>query len=118
MAFSLRMNILAMGATRCRGVEQTNQRAELHAVIIAIETDQRPLEIRSDSQYVCDGFESILSGTPSQHAAGDNADLWFVLSNIMATRDREAVIMVKIKGHAKDRHVASGQVLAIDKWQR
>ena len=74
------------------------------------------MEIRSDSQYVCDGFESIFSGTPSQHAAGDNADLWLVLSNIMATRDREAVIMVKIKGHAKDRHVASGQVLAIDKW--
>ena len=24
--------------------------------------------------------------------------------------------MVKIKGHAKARHVASGQVLAIDKW--
>ena len=27
----------------------------------------------------------------------------------------KAIIMVKIKGHAKDRHVASGDVLAIDK---
>ena len=97
------------------GVEQTNQRAELHAVITSIETEQRPLEIRSDSKYVCDGFQSILGGISCVHLKGDNADLWSVLARLVAFRDREEVIIVKIKGHAKDRHVASGEVLAIDK---
>ena len=98
------------------GVEQTNQRADFHAVISSIETEQRPLEIRSDSRYVCDGFQSIAGGTRSEHFSGDNADLWSVLSCLVASRDREAVIMIKVKGHAKDRHVASGEVLAIDEW--
>ena len=85
-------------------------------MIVAIEAEQRPLEIRSDSTYVFYGCQSIAGGTRSKHLSGDNADLWSVLSCLVASRDREAVIMIKVKGHAKDRHVASGEVLAIDKW--
>jgi hypothetical protein len=98
------------------GVEQTNQRAELHAVISAIESEFRFLEIRSDSKYVCDGFASIQNGTYSEHLSGDNADLWLVLLNTLGTRQKESVIVTKVKGHAKERHVASGEVLPIDKW--
>ena len=98
------------------GVEQTNQRAKFHAVIIAIETEQRPLEIRSGSKYVCDGFQSIAEAHSISIFAGDNADFWSVSSCLVASRDREAVIMIKVKGNAKDRHVASGEVLAIDEW--
>ena len=37
------------------GHVQTNQRAELHAVLSAIEAEFGPREIRSDSKYVVDG---------------------------------------------------------------
>ena len=60
------------------------------------------MEIRSDSKYVCDGFQSIVDGIVCEHLTGDNADLWSVLSYAFAFRGRVAVIMVKVKGHAKD----------------
>ena len=40
------------------GLIQTNQRAELLAVVLACLRDPRPLDIRSDSDYVCSGFSS------------------------------------------------------------
>ena len=46
---------------------------------------------------------------------GDNADLWSVLSSTFASRAKDSVVVTKVKGHAKDRHVANGQVLSIDK---
>ena len=43
------------------GKMQTNQRAELYAVIKAIERESRKLEIRSDSEYVVRGMNSFSS---------------------------------------------------------
>ena len=37
------------------GRVQSNQRAELLAIVLALRRDPRPLEIRTDSQYCCDG---------------------------------------------------------------
>ena len=98
------------------GVEQTNQRAELHAIISAIESEPRFLEVRTDSKYVCDGFQAIRQDKLRVHSSGDNADLWSVLASTVAAREADSVIVTKVKGHAKDHHVASGQVLAVDKW--
>ena len=36
------------------GRDQTNQRAELLAAVIALRQDPRPMEIRTDSKYVMD----------------------------------------------------------------
>ena len=57
------------------GYLQSNQRAELLAVVLACLRDPRPLDIRSDSECVCKGFATrgcwAQSGWP-----GDHADLW------------------------------------------
>ena len=38
-----------------RGLVQSNQRAELLAVVLSCLRDPRPLDIRTDSEYVCKG---------------------------------------------------------------
>ena len=91
------------------GPEQTNQRAELAACIACIESNVRPLEIRTDSKYVIDG-----AGNPGRR--GDNGDLWKIFHSLIQAREPGHVRFVKVKGHAKKIHVASGEVLAIDKW--
>ena len=98
------------------GVEQTNQRAELHAVIAVLEIEKRPVEIRSDSKYVCDGFLAFQQNLRCEHLTGDNADLWAILASLVTSRDQGTVVLAKVKGHAKEEHVASGEVLAIDKY--
>ena len=68
-------------AETLKGASQTNNRAELTAVIRALEFDPRPLEIRTDSQYVFKGCTCFLG---ARHAAGwrtkgreiSNVDLW------------------------------------------
>ncbi|CAE8613885.1 unnamed protein product [Polarella glacialis] len=71
------------------GSQQTNQRAELFAVIRALETDDRCLETRTDSKYVYDGCRAnmakwkvkghakardILSGATTAQDKAGNAD--------------------------------------------
>ena len=68
-----------------------------------------PLEIRTDSKYVIDG-----AGNPGRR--GDNRDLWSILHALLQAREPGHIRFVKVKGHAKDVHVASGDVLAVDKW--
>ena len=48
------------------GEEQTNNAAELHAQLFSLENDARPLEIRSDSEYVLDSIPKL----PSWRANG------------------------------------------------
>ena len=96
------------------GPEQTNQRAELHACIAALEAEPRAIELRSDSKYVVDGV--------MRHARwrlagwrGDNADLWAIMSAILSERGTD-VRVVKVKGHATDVDVQRGRVDPIDKF--
>ena len=91
------------------GPEQTNQRAELAACIACLERDMRPLEIRTDSKYVIDG-----ACNPDRR--GDNRDLWIILHAHLQAREPGHVRFVKVKGHATEADVASGVILAIDKW--
>ena len=44
------------------GVVQSNQRAELLAVVLTCLRDPRRLDIRSDSEYVCKGLGVMLVG--------------------------------------------------------
>ena len=57
------------------GYVQSNQRAELLAVVVACMRDPRPLDIRTDSEYVCNGFAALSSWKESGWK-GDHADLW------------------------------------------
>ena len=88
------------------GKVQTNQRAELYAVVKVLEQDPRCLDIRSDSQYVCDGFGAIQSGGVAC-LAGDNQDLWSRLLALLVDR-RAPCRMTKVLGHASWDDVGKG----------
>ena len=103
-----------------RGPVQTNNRAELTAVIRALESDTRPLEIRTDSMYVYKGCVFQLDGWRTsvwrgKHKEISNADLWMRLGKLLALRSPEDVAFVKVKAHASHQDVAAGRVTAEDK---
>ena len=88
------------------GVRQTNQRAELNAVLRTMQLDARPLEIRTDSRYVVDGINRH-GYWAGRGWVGDNADLWNRVSSLLRARPGR-VKVVWVKGHATLSHVAMG----------
>ena len=96
------------------GPNQTNNRAELAAVIRAILIDSRPLEARSDSKYVVDNFRRLESIMNAPHITISNPDLWTQLWGLVRNCLGK-VIVVKVKGHATWGDVESGDVCYLDK---
>ena len=91
------------------GQVQTNQRAELFALVRIVEGDARALEVRSDSQYVVNGFRMLFGLSHSSHV-----DLWDRLRLALRTcRDR--VIVTKVRGHATWSDVHMGRISLLDK---
>ena len=101
---------------RYRGVEKelkgfepvtTNNRMELLAAIVALETLKRPLQVRlhTDSQYLRDGITKWIKGwqrngwMTSAKKPVKNADLWRRLTEAMR---RHEVTWIWVKGHAGD----------------
>ncbi|CAE8633519.1 unnamed protein product [Polarella glacialis] len=98
------------------GWAQTNNRAELMAVIQTIEQEGRPLEIRTDSRQVHNGaLFHIASWRESGWRHVSNADLWQRLDKALSLRCKDSVRFVKVKGHATARHVRAGVVSQFDK---
>jgi len=96
------------------GREQTNQRAELLAVVQVLRADARRLEVRTDSQYVFDGASSWQAWRSSGRH-GDHVDLWAELATLMGERHLGQVVFTKVMGHAKVVHVQRGDVEQEDK---
>ena len=96
------------------GKVQTNQRAELFAVVKVLERDGRMLEVRTDSQYVVNGATSW-QRWQNGGWQGDNADLWSRLLVVMQQRGADDVKIVKVKGHATREDVRRGRVAEEDK---
>jgi len=102
------------------GPIQTNNRAELTAVLRALEIESRPVEIRTDSSYVFNGCTRYLEAWRSEgwtRKGKDicNADLWQQVSTLLERRGKEEVAFVKVKGHASQQDVMAGRVSAADK---
>ena len=96
------------------GYVQTNQRAELLAVVLACLRDPRPLDIRSDSEYVCRGFDN--RGLWAKAGwSGEHSDLWNQLSCELSARASH-VSIAWVKGHAKRIDIERGRTTAVDKW--
>ena len=95
------------------GLVQSNQRAELLAVVLACLRDPRPLDIRTDSDYVCKGFASWRSWSVSEWH-GDHADLWNLLASDLRVRS-SAVQVSWVKGHAKQLDIDRGRTTKEDK---
>ena len=94
------------------GPMQTNQRAELFAGVLACLRDPRPLDIRSDSAYVCDGFRSLLLHG-LHDASRDHSDLWSLLAHELHSRV-SSVRVSWVKGHAKQIDVERGRTTSED----
>ena len=96
------------------GIWQSNQRAELLAVVLTCLRDPRPLDIRSDSDYVCKGVAAYQGGSACT-AKRDHDDLWRLLESELHTRDTR-VCVSWVKGHATEADVRRGRATALDKW--
>ena len=100
-------------STHLPGRTQTNQRAELLAIILALSRDVRPLQVRTDSQYCFDLCTII--GQNRQPTCNKNADLVTRLVQALQRRSTVNTVFVKVKGHASIRDVAQGIVQVVDK---
>ena len=94
------------------GLAQSNQRAELFAVVVACLRDPRPLDVRSDSEWVCNGVKSLQS-CPATHPR-EHSDLWNMLAAEFASRST-AVKVAWVKGHASNLDIVRGRTTAADK---
>ena len=106
----------------------TNNRMELLAVIIALESvkkEQVEIVIYSDSKYVVDSVEKnwVFRWEKNNFSRKKNADLWIRLLNAYR---KQKVSFVWVKGHANNKEnercdflavqATEGQNLQIDEW--
>ena len=89
------------------GLESSNQRAEVYAVVLALRRCAHKLEIRSDFAYVVEGMQHYMN-TGSLRGQGDSGDLWSLLTHGLANRKQFYVSMVWVEGHATPSEVQSG----------
>ena len=95
------------------GLVQANQHAELVAVLLSCLRDLRPLDIRTDSEYVCKGVASFRQWGPfGWH--GEHADLWNALAKELSSCSSDVQVSW-VKGHAKKIDVERGRTTEEDK---
>ena len=102
------------------GMEQTNNRAELMAVIRALQLELRDLEVRSDSAYVINGVTRSLTkwrktGFYNKTCPIENRDLWQHLDHLLQCRPHGSVRFLKVHGGASADDVLRGRVTLMDK---
>ena len=97
------------------GHVQTNNRAELAAVLAVLQREHRNVLIKTDSSYVYNGCLKHRHVWAATSWAGvKNADLWCEVHAILEQRG-VAVAFAKVKGHATREDVSCGRVCAADK---
>lgn len=103
------------------GDEQTNNRAELRAVLHVVQVEVRAVEIRTDSAYVHNGVTKYMCKWRTRrwrrkNRPMTNADLWEQLDTALQGRNEGSVLVTKVLAHATARDVLRGAVSAFDKW--
>ena len=96
------------------GREQTNNRAELLAVNMAMKAHEGPLEIRSDSEHVVDTANCFLHSGMKDLGKIANQDLWSEFCALVRQRQHE-IVLKWVKGHAKQVDIERGRTTALDK---
>ena len=97
------------------GPYQTNQRAELMAVVKVLEQcGACPVDIRTDPLYVQRGA-SAWAVWRSRGWRGSHEDLWHRFSLAMREKTEGQVVFTKVKGHASWGDVRQGRVTRQDK---
>ena len=99
------------------GREQTNNRAELLAVITAMKIHDGNLEIRSDSEYVVRTANSRMRGE-AQKGYVENSNLWKEFDMAMGYYGTRQLKFTWVKGHATMAHINRRITTSLDKgWQ-
>ena len=93
------------------GLLQSNQRAELFAVLVTCLRDPRPLDIRSDSEWVVRGVAALQSMSKIYDS---HQDLWHLLERELQERNTE-VCVSWVKGHAKEIDIERGRTTKEDR---
>ena len=115
------------GNVRNRGIlvhgKQTSQRAELTAILYLLQSEQRPLQIMTDSRYARDGIMHGMAKwkaqawleKPASAQRISNVDLWMRIEKLV--RQRKAELRIHwVKGHAMPRHVQWKLTTEEDIW--
>ena len=102
------------------GEIQTNDGAELAAVLWVFQLELRPVEVRTDSAYVANGILKHRGawrkeGWKKKGRTIRNADLWKQLDDLLGARGPASYKLTKVKGHATEEDVARGAVAQADK---
>ena len=95
------------------GVSQSNNRAELLAVILALQQHSGPLEVRTDSSYVVQGAQCLK--TNGCYTGRDNVTLWNKLQHLVLERPADSLLVCWVKGHATEHHILRGLSTREDK---
>ena len=90
-----------------QGRDQTNQRAELLAVLEMFRRDPIQIEIRTHSEYAVNGVERLPFWRPTGWK-GEHGDLWDELGGLIDLRNGRGVKLTKVLGHAKPKGVTKG----------
>ena len=96
------------------GREQTNNRAELLAVITAMKIYDGNLEIRSDSDYIVRAANCRMRGE-IQRSNLENSDLWKEFDTALSFYDTRQVKFTWVKGHATTVHINRRITTTLDK---
>eukprot|EP00664_Eupelagonemidae_sp_cell27_P009705 gene9705-3360_t len=105
------------------GPDQGDNAAELQAVIDALEADPRPLQIRSDSAHVRDGWKQYrhrwraTGWRPRVLSTAEirNAERWQRLDQLLRSRGEGHDEVTWVKGHTTPAQVAAGEVTPFNK---
>ena len=97
------------------GHTQTNNRAELSAVLHVLQHEPRDVHIKTDSEYVLQGcLRHRFTWAATNWTKVRNADLWQQVHSCLQRR-ASGVRLSKVKGHATSKDVAKGSVTSRDK---
>eukprot|EP00662_Eupelagonemidae_sp_cell21_P015808 gene15808-biopygen88115 len=103
---------------------QTNQRAELRAVLHCLENEPEPMHIKTDSMYVQSGIATYRHrwrakgwySRPVKCEEIGHADLWHRVDHLLQQRKEGEVVVSWVKGHALPRHINAGMTSEEDIW--
>ncbi|CAE8595074.1 unnamed protein product [Polarella glacialis] len=101
------------------GIYQTNQLAELFAIVLALKVSGVPLWLRTDSEWVVGIWATILINGGTQNTSFEHDDLWVELWELYQRQPNARdglpwIIVTKIKGHATQDDICSGIISALD----
>ena len=98
------------------GASHSAQRAEPEAILYALCVTDAPLHVRTDSEQSCNSLKLVLSDVLDVvQAIRSHTDIWIAIQTRVRAMPAGHYAATWVKGHAKRRHIHSGQTTELDK---